>query len=150
MRLGRVRLAGSMGQEDRSADIRRAMDLVGRYDALLSRLALAGDDAARGETVMWLGRADLPGSPAERYQVVVEALASEGPVDGTMFAKRLSDLNGVVEELDGRVSSAESSGTLPAPEMGAGSTTEEGTPEGKCLAGGVALLGLFVLPFIVH
>src|ERR1043166_2138445 len=135
MKLGRVRLAGSMGQEaDYSASIAQARDLVRQYDGLLSRLALVEDDASRGEAVKWLGRADLPGSPAERYQVVADALTSGAPADA-VFAKRVSDLGDVVEELDGRVGSMETSGTLPAPEMGAGSASEEGTSMGTCIAG---------------
>ena len=143
-----MRLAGSMGQ-DRSAAIGQAQNLAAQYDDLLGRLALVEDDADRGEIVKWLGRADLPGSPAERYQVVVDSLSTEGPLDEGVFNKRVSDLASVVEELNARVRSAESSGTLPAPQMGAGSESEEGTAMGKCLAGGVALLGLYVLPFLV-
>jgi hypothetical protein len=122
---------------------------VRQWDDLLFRLAAVKDDGARGEILNWLGRADIPGSPAERYAVVRDALVAGFEPD-EVFSKRVDDLVDKVSEMDTRIASAETSGTLPTPKrMGAGSTPEEGMALSKCLLGGVALLGLIVLPFVL-
>lgn len=149
MRLGRVRLASALGQADYSQAIVDGQKAVMQFDALLSRLAMVKDDDTRGEILKWIGRSDVPGDPAERYKVVVDKLVSGAEPDD-VFAKRVDDLKGVVSEFDAKVKDAESYGTLPAPKsMGADEVPNQGTRMGMCLAGGIALLGLVVVPLLL-
>ena len=149
MRLGQVRLAGAMGQTDYSKSISDGQQAVAQFDALLSRLAVVKDDGMRGDILKWIGRSDVPGDPAERYKVVVDTLTSGAEPDDT-FAKRVNDLKGAVSELEAKVKDAESYGTLPVPKsMGADEVPDQGTRMGTCLAGGIALLGLIVVPLLL-
>lgn len=140
MQLGRIRLA----QNDPMAEGRQA---VAAYDALMARVPLIGDADARGEILKWIGRTDSPGSPAERYKLVADAIsAGVGPDD--IFTNRVRQLQKAVAELGARVSNAEEAyGTLSAADA-AGSAPEAGTG-GLCFAGGVALLGLIVVPLLL-
>lgn len=121
---------------------------VEAYDFLLGRVSMIADDTARGDILKWVGRSDMPGSPAERYKVVADALARAETEDG-LLGDRVEQLRRVVTELGARVDNAESAyGTLSAP-AGAGSTPEAGMG-GLCLAGGIALLGLVVIPLLLE
>ncbi len=149
MNLGRVRLAKALGQDDYSQAIADGQKAVAQFDALLSRLAMVKDDGMRGDILKWIGRSDVPGDPAERYKVVVDKLVSGAEPDD-VFAKRVSDLKADVSELEAKVKDAESYGTLPAPKsMGADEVPDQGTHMGMCLAGGIALLGLIVVPLML-
>lgn len=123
-------------------DARKAVE---EYDRLLSRAALVSDADARGEILKWTGRADVPGSPAERYKVVTDALKSGAPADAAL-RERVTQLSDQVDEFRAMVANAEESyGTLPAP-GGAGSAPARGTTAAGLALGGIALLFLVVFP----
>lgn len=129
--------------------VRTAATQIRDWDSLLFRLAAVRDDDARMEILAWLGRADIPGSPAERYAAVRDTIV-KGDHPDEVFANRVSQLDSMISDFDTMVSKAESSGTLPSPKrMGVGSTPEEGTTLSKCITGGVALLGLIVIPVLL-
>lgn len=151
MTLGQVRLAqlGQAGPSPYEEAVRTGVREIRDWDALLFRLAAVSDDDGRTEILSWLSRADIPGSPAERYAAVRDTIVN-GDQPDEVFANRVSQLDNMISDFDAMVSKAESSGTLPSPRrMGAGSTPEEGTTLSKCIAGGVALLGLIVIPLIL-
>lgn len=134
-----------LGQEDLLSKGRQEVEA---YDFLLGRVSMIADDTARGDILKWVGRSDMPGSPAERYKVVADGVARSETEDG-FFGDRVEQLRGIVTELGARVDNAERAyGTLLAP-AGAGSTPEAGTA-GLCLAGGIALLGLVVVPLLLE
>lgn len=122
-----------------------ARDAVASYDDLMGRLSAIADDV-RGDILEWLGRTDVLGSPAERYQVVTEAL-SQGVEPDEVLRGRVGQLKAFVSEFAAKVKNAETYGTLPA------ATATGGTPEASmnelCLTGGVALLGLVVVPLLL-
>lgn len=146
-----VRLAGRLGQvpEQPYADaLKNATREVRHWDELLYRLAAIRDDAARKDILDWIGRADIPGSPAERYAAVRDTLVA-GYTPDEIFAKRVDELDYMLATLQDKIVEAEASGTLPAPKkMGAGSTPEAGISE-SCVLGGVSLLGLIVIPLLL-
>jgi hypothetical protein len=124
-----------------------ASEAVALYDSLVARVSNIADEEGRGEILKWIGRADVPGAPAERYQVVRNGVASGEAPDG-LFMDRVKQLKEINAELSAKVINAEKAyGVLSAPE-GAGSRPEAGMG-GLCLAGGVALLGLVVLPLVL-
>lgn len=126
---------------------KEAQDTVGAYDALLARVALVSDADARGEILKWIGRADVPGSPAERYKQVRDAIAS-GTLADPLFRDRLTNLEDQTNELKGKVENAEATyGTLSAP-VGTDSGSGRGDMTMLCVAGGIALLGLIVVPLL--
>ncbi len=118
-----------------------------RFDELLSRVALLADDGTRGDILKYVGRSDIPGSPAERYQTIVNSLGGE-PLDPEILRDRLNDLNVALSEIEARVKNAETAyGTLPASAEAGG--TSDGGKMGACFAGGVALLSFVILPIIL-
>jgi hypothetical protein len=123
------------------------MQAVALYDALLARVPLIADEDARGEILKWVGRSDSIGSPSERYGKVSEAVTSGAVMDDAL-AQRLRQLHEINAEFTARVENAEKAyGTLSAA-AAAGSMPEAGLG-GLCLSGGIALLGLVVLPLIL-
>lgn len=122
------------------------------WDALISRTSQIADADAKGEILKWVGRSDIPGSPAERYKVIVDDLntsyspATEAEV--SELKNRLDLLKSYKSQLEAKVLNAEQAyGTLSAP-AGAGSTPEQDRMM-ECVTGGIALLGLIILPLIL-
>lgn len=123
----------------------KARRLVAQFDDLLGRAALVADADSRGAILKAVGRADVPGSPAERYKVVSDALKS-GATPDQMLQDRVSQLEEMVGQLDAMVSGAEQAyGTLPAP-GGAGGAPGRVDTAARFVMGGVALLCLVVVP----
>jgi hypothetical protein len=124
-----------------------AQKTVKDYDDLLGRVAQIASADARGEILSWIGRSDVPGSPAERYKTVADAL-SQGAPSSDVLRKRLDDLEAAVGDLKAKVSNAEQSyGTLSSP-AGGDSTPGAAGMMAKCVLGGLALLGLVVIPLL--
>jgi hypothetical protein len=122
-----------------------ARRLVAQFDDILRRVALISDADARGEILKTIGRADVPGAPAERYKVVSDALKAGAPADA-ILAQRVTQLEDMVGDLEGTVSGAEEAyGTLPAPEGTGGAPGRAGTAA-RFVMGSVALLCLVVVP----
>lgn len=137
-----------LGQTDTSWWPASAREAVSAYDALMGRVPLIADDDARGEILLWVGRTDLPGSPAERYQAVSSALAAGAQPDA-MLKGIVDQLKDVVAELSAKVGNAEEAyGTLSVADA-AGSTPEAGM-NGLCFTGSVALLGLVIAPLLLE
>lgn len=156
MVLGSVRLAARarLGQTPEEW-LGRARAAVSEYDRLINNASAIADPEARGEILMWIGRTDVPGSPAERYAAVrmdVGEAEVSGPVQiyaEDMARSRIMQLENAVADLSERVANALNSyGTLPAP-GGAGSMTQAAGISTMCIIGGVALLGLIVVPLLV-
>lgn len=159
MRLGPTTLAGvpSRARLGQSPDswLGRARAAVSDYDRLLGEAATVADTDARGEILKWVGRSDVPGSPAERYAAVrmdvqrAEADGAPAAYSERTAQARVEQLEDAVRELDANVSRAiEAYGALPAPE-GAGGATQAADSTAMCVTGGIALLGLVVLPLLV-
>lgn len=150
-----LRLAGSrLGQAPSEDWFTRARRAVLAYDKQIQDAALIADDSARGRILMWVGRADVPGSPAERYSAVVrditqaETQAAAG-VYGQIGQDRVQQLEAANIELASKVSGAiEAYGALPA-SSGAGGRSEAGGNSTLCIVGGIALLTLVVLPLLL-
>lgn len=125
---------------------------IQKWDALLARVSQLADEGARREVLGWIGRSDIPGSPAERYQVVGtdirNRITPSTQADAQMVRARLDSLNRNLSEFDAMVNRAEMAyGLLPA-SGGAGSRPERSMMI-ECVSGGVALLGLVILPLIL-
>jgi hypothetical protein len=142
MQLGRIRL----GQGDQWWP-KEGRDAISSYDQLMMRVPLVNNEQARTDILAWIGRSDLPGSPAERHKVVSDALAAGvGPSD--IIRQRVTQLEEAVASLEAKVDNAEEAyGTLPAAPA-AGSTSEAGV-RGLVISGSIALLGLVVAPLLL-
>jgi hypothetical protein len=125
---------------------RRAKDAVARFDLLLARISLVADDEERGRLLKEIGRDDVPGTPAERYTVVKQDLAAAEAQTPEVATARIRHLEEDLFRLDTGVALAEDSyGTLAAPEGAAGAP---GRTAAGLVAGGIALLGLVVVPLL--
>jgi hypothetical protein len=123
------------------------VDAVSTYEGLMARVPLIADADARGEILKWVGRADIPGSPAERYNAVSNGLVQGGIGDDVMRG-RLDQLKAINAELSARVSNAgKAYGMLSAAD--AAGSTPEAEMAGLCMAGGIALLGLVIVPLVL-
>jgi hypothetical protein len=140
--LGRVSLA-----QDASWWPSKGAESVRLYDDLLVRTSQIADPDARGQILAWLGRSDIPGSPAERYSAVSEALRSgQGPSD--VLKNRVDQLAEITSEFEAKVVNAEEAyGTLSA--AAAAGSTPEASMGRLCFTGGVALLGLVIMPLLL-
>jgi hypothetical protein len=113
----------------------------------MGRLPLIENENVRGSILMWIGRTDIPGSPAERYKAVSDTISAGVPPDA-IFTDRVERLKEIVGEFGTKVATAEEAyGTLSA--ANAAGSTPEGGRGGLILAGGVALLGLIVVPLVL-
>lgn len=122
------------------------------WDTLLSRVSQIANADAQGQILQWVGRSDVPGSPAERYQVIAEDLSSNyspsGDEEVSALMKRLDLLKSYTSQLEAKVRNAEQSfGALSA------SPEARSTPERdmmmECVTGGIALFGLIIMPLIL-
>lgn len=134
---GKVPIRRTLGQTDEEWRA-RAQKAIQDYDALVSELSSVPDDTARGEILKWIGRSDLPGAPAERYESLKMDLHR-----GPMNPQKVGQLEEIVKEFGFKLST---SGLLPAP-SGAGSRTEVGVMT-WCILGGIGLLSLVILPLL--
>lgn len=122
------------------------------WDALIARVSQIANEGAQNEILKWVGRSDIPGSPAERYKVIVDDLnrkftpSTEGQISD--LKKRVDVLKSYAGELEAKIKSAEQAYGMLSASSGAGSTPgHDRTME--YVAGGIALLGLIVLPVIL-
>lgn len=141
--------SGFLGQEDSSSWGEKASAAVQRYDALMARaLALPAGKAkadlmAAFGDVGSSGMSTFPGTPADRYTFVRDAIVSDGPWD-SIHQNYVQDLEDADVELETKVAQAESSSSSPFVD-----------PEGR-LTGlgwgilGTAAVGLFVVPFLLE
>lgn len=124
---------------------------VQTWDSLISRVSKLTNPEAQAQILDWIGRSDLPTSPAERYKVVVDALNSNAsPVTDdeiNTLRKRLDVLKSFTIELEGKVKNAEQTYGVFAASTGAASTPERDMMM-VCVAAGIALSGLIILPLI--
>lgn len=137
----------ALGQFEQVAWRARAQASVTKFDDLLRRIGKFGDAGERDALMAWIGSPMQPGTPAERYKVVVDDLA-QGTAWNDISEKRLLDLEGVVTQLESEVSKAEQSTPAAAnPNPPGAITTDRGyiTATGLVL-GAVGLLGLVALP----
>jgi tetrahydromethanopterin S-methyltransferase subunit B len=86
--------------------LRRAREAVANFDDLLAELAHVADDTVRGQILLWIGREDVPGSPAERYKVVVGDLERAAAYTEEIPIKRVEELERAVDDLYQRVAGA--------------------------------------------
>jgi hypothetical protein len=133
----------------------RARRAVGDFDSLLARASTVADDTARGDILKWVGRSDVPGAPAERRDVVARDAAQAARAGAaSVYAAgtgpaRVAQLEESNRGFSARVSNAITAyGALPAP-AGAGGTTGRGRTTAVCVTGGIALLGLVVVPLLL-
>lgn len=137
----------SVGQAvDSPAFQARGRAAISEFDSLLSRTGAIANDGARQEILDWVGKPEVPGTPAERYQVVNSDLAG-GTASSAIFGKRVQDLEDAVLGLRPKVAQAESAyGTITGTNQGA-IAGAEGALTGKGIfLGVVAILGLVVVP----
>lgn len=129
--------------------VARAADAVLAYDALVRRLAEIASADARGQILDWLGREDVPGSPAERYAAVRGDLEAGIPY-GEIEINRAAQLEENVRELESRVENALAGyGTISAPATGAETVSWAGLSRSGLVAGGIGLLALVAIPVLV-
>lgn len=122
----------------------RTSEVLSKYDALVARASLIADDEARSELLEFIGSADVPGSPAERY-VAAKGMTPNADVQ----SERLLQLESDVSELERRVRDAEVAyGTLQVP-SGAGSMPGRERTVAKCVLGGIALFTLALVPLFL-
>jgi len=125
---------------------------VQAWDALVARLAKVQNPDAQKEILAWIGRSDTPGSPAERYQVVADDVRTnyspltQEQVDA--LRRRVDQLEANASEFEARVKNAEQAyGVFVA------STEAPNMPEHdmmmECVTGGIALLGLVIMPLLL-
>lgn len=140
--------AGRLGQAQATDWTARAKAAVTAYDSQLKAASTIADDGGRGAILMWIGRDDVPGSPAERYGAVLRDLAQSASA-GDIGRQRIEQLESAVAEMASKVSTAlQTYGTLPA-SSGAGSKPEFLGMSTMCVAGGIALLALVVIPLLL-
>lgn len=133
----------------------RAQAAVSEFEGLFERSTRIRDANARDVIMRWIGREDVPASPAERYKAVrtdlAEAEAGLLPsVASDITESRVSQLEAITVELYSKIASAEATyGTVPA-SAGAGAGFVPGivTSTG-ILVGSIGLLALVVLPLLV-
>jgi hypothetical protein len=128
------------------------LSTVQAWDALIARVSQVANQGAQDEILKWVGRSDIPGSPAERYKVVADSLNTKftpsTASDISELRKRLDSLETYKSDLEARVQNAEQSYGLLAASPGAVSTPEHDRTM-QYVTGGIALLGLIVLPFVL-
>ena len=109
--LGRHALGQAPGEWSR-----RAWSAVTTFDELMAQSAHINDESARGEIMSWVGRSDVPGSPAERYLKVVTDIDEdpERVYASEMEQRRVVDLEAAVSEFHQRTTEAANTyGLLP-------------------------------------
>lgn len=128
------------------------LSTVQGWDALIARVSQIANEGAQTEILKWIGRSDIPGSPAERYKVVADSLNTKFTPstvsDISGLRKRLDFLETYKNELEARVNSAEQSYGLLAASTGAVSTPEHDRTM-QYVTAGIALLGLIILPVVL-
>jgi hypothetical protein len=112
-----------MGAEPSDWEARGRAAVEG-WDEWLGRAAGIRDDRLREEVIAWVGRSDVPGSPAERYQKVVDDLRSPS-ADPERAETRVKQLENQVDLLKSRVLKAELSQVGDAVAVG-GRLTSQG------------------------
>ncbi len=126
---------------------------VQSWDALIARLAKTSDPEAREKVLEWIGRSDIPGSPAERYKVVVDDLnrnfMPSTPEQIASLRNRVDQLEANTSQLEAKVKNAEKTfgvyvaSTAEAPSMPDADMMME------CVTGSIALLGLVIMPLLL-
>jgi hypothetical protein len=145
-----VPLRRSLGQaEEWKARAQKAVD---QYEELLRQASMIADEKTYAEILVWVGNSNMPGSPAERYFVVSKDLQESvsGPVDSEQVAGRTARLELLNDQLYGKVNFAlQAYGSLPAPGERAGGKPERASTATWCAIGGIALLGLVIMPLLL-
>src|SRR3972149_6393835 len=123
--LGRPRLGQLPGEW-----MARARKAVDHYEMTLAEASMVANDDARGEILKWIGRADGPGRPGERYYATgrdLMAAQASGPdqvYSEDVAQHRVEQLEAMVSEFDMKVSNAlEAYGSLEGP-LGAGGAAQ--------------------------
>lgn len=127
----------------------RARAATAEYDSLVTRVGGISSDAGRVAITDWIGSWNIPGTPAERYQAVLSDLKDSQP-DPVLQAKRVTDLENVLQEFRAKVANAEAvSGPVTAADQGqVADASGQLTPKGVAM-GAIAIIGFFVLPFVM-
>ena len=143
--------APSMGQQDTTSYMARAQAAVSQYDSLLKRISDIADDAARNDLLSWISTSSVPGTPAERRNIVAADMANPGAVGLDVMTKRLGDLEEMNKTLEAKVKTAEqgSASTKNPQEPGLVKRSGVFTPTGIAL-GAVSVLGLLVVPLMLR
>lgn len=127
----------------------RARAAVSAFDSLMDRARNIGDLDARGALLEWVSSPDVPGTPAERYQVVAVDLA-QGTPWADISEKRVSDLELMDTMFETKVKQAEQAFSPVGQPVQPGSIVNLAgafTPTGIVL-GAVGILGLLVVPLV--
>lgn len=126
---------------------------IQQWDALVQRASQIANEDARREILEWIGRSDIPGSPAERYETVATDIQNRitpaTTADVEIVRARLDALNRYVSELDAKVRNAEQAYGLLSASPEAGSMSER-SMMAECISGGIALLGLVIFPLVLE
>lgn len=148
-----VPLRRSLGQAGEVSD--RAQKAVDRYAELLAKAATLADEKVYQELLTWTGRDDMPGSPAERNLSVLRDIQESQTTGPAVFQTeqasiRVNQLEAIVTKLEGKVNFAlQAYGSLPAPGERAGGKLEGVSMATWCAIGGIALLGLVIMPLLL-
>ncbi len=126
----------------------RADQAVQTYDSLVQRTGAIKDDQVRADILAWLGDVNLLGTPAERYQLVKEAIAQSAAWDDQR-TQYVQDLEQVDKDLKVKVENGEKAGTF-----GPFGTLSPVDDQGKLTGVGIGLvvtaaLGLVVVPLVI-
>lgn len=128
------------------------LSTVQAWDSLISRVSKLANADAQTQILQWVGRSDIPGSPAERYKVIVDNIngrvSPSSDEDISSLRNRLDHLKGFTSELEAKVKNAEQAYGVFVASTGATSTPERDMMM-ECITGGIALLGLIILPLIL-
>lgn len=132
----------------------RAKSAVAHWEMLNARVYLIADLGARQSIISWIGSLNIPDSPAERYQTVVNnILVAEKTVPATItnyggrqWQNRVGHLEDFNDDLDARIVNAEKTyGTRPPPTPGLPPVSGAKTDYTLPLVIGGAAIGVVVL-----
>lgn len=128
------------------------LSTVQTWDALLSRVSKISNPDSQKDILQWIGRSDIPGSPAERYKVVVDDLNTKFTPSTneqiTTLRNRLDQLKENTSQLEAKVKNAEQAYGVFVASTGATSMPDHDMVM-ECVTGSIALLGLIILPLIL-
>jgi len=143
--------APALGQQDNSSYIARASAAVAKYDDLLNRISEISDTPTRNDLLSWISDASIPGTPAERRQMVGEDLKNPSVANSTPVGmQRVQSLEQINDQLQAKVEKAEASFPPIRNPNQPGQVKVGGlfTPTGIGL-GIVSVLSLLVVPFVL-
>lgn len=139
-----------LSQADEAAWADRARAAVEAFDLLSARAQQIGNPDARRAIFEWVSTPGVPGTPAERYKVVVDDL-TQGTPWAEISQKRVSDLELMDTMFDTKVKQAEQSyAPISQPEAPGVTASRAGALSTTGIVlGAVGILGLLVVPLVI-